>query len=184
MSNDALVAPLLRVALFRGLKPNQLADLARRAERIVFKAGELIVSEGQPGDAAYLIVSGSAEIVADDDAALAEAAPVVEGSLIGEMAILVEHDYAATIRATTAVRALKFSRVRLYGLMERDPTLAEHFTAQMTERLFTAAYELRQIDDLLGNSDAVFGHDQAEAGAFVPQLLTTDPQPASAPILH
>jgi CRP-like cAMP-binding protein len=203
MSNDALVAPLLRVELFRGLKPAQLVELARRAERIVFKAGDTIVTEDQSGDSAYLIVSGLAQIVADvghvDKAGssttitTATELPVVEGSLIGEMAMLVDHDYAATVRATTHVRALRFSRVRMYGLMERDPSLAAHFTAKVTERLHLAAHELRQINDMLGDSDAVFAlanDDETELVAgLISRPISSDhlghaAQDLGAPILH
>src|SRR6185436_8542068 len=54
MAIDRLVAPLLRVPLFAGLKPLQLTELARQAERVKFQRGDVITKAGEPGDGAYL----------------------------------------------------------------------------------------------------------------------------------
>src|SRR5690554_744906 len=61
MTIELLVEPLRRVALFQGLQPAQLNEIARRSERIQFKAGDTVISEGQPADAAILIVTGTAK---------------------------------------------------------------------------------------------------------------------------
>ena len=61
MAIDRLVAPLLRVPLLAGLKPLQITELARQAERAVFRRGDTITRAGEPADGAYLIVSGMAE---------------------------------------------------------------------------------------------------------------------------
>ena len=43
MAIDTLVKPLLRVALFQGLKPLQITEIARLADRIVYRPGEVII---------------------------------------------------------------------------------------------------------------------------------------------
>lgn len=152
MPADVLAAPLLRVALFQGLKPLQLAEIARRAERIVFKDGDIITAEDAQGDAAFLLVSGSAYVDADADQSAGErlrVTPVETGSLIGEMAMLIEHHYGATIRAKGQVRALKITRTQMHAHMLRDPSLAEHLTDLIAGRLHTATEELQRIDQLL-----------------------------------
>ena len=75
------------------------------------------------------------------------AEPVVPGSLIGEMAMLVEHDYGSTIVARDRVFCLKLMRSAMHAQMREDATLAEHFHDRMTERLLQTAEELRRIDD-------------------------------------
>jgi CRP-like cAMP-binding protein len=94
---------LLRVPLFAGLKPLQLTELARQAERVKFQRGDVITKAGEPGDGAYLIVSGLAEHVEPPDLEAA-AGTHRAGSLIGEMAMLVEHDNA--LDSLRAMRAL------------------------------------------------------------------------------
>ena len=58
MAIDALVKPLLALPLFQGLSPLQLTEIVRRAERIIYRPGDAIVTENQTGDAAIVIISG------------------------------------------------------------------------------------------------------------------------------
>ena len=140
------MALLLRsLPIFAGLKPLQLTEIVRRAERLRFWPGDLLTKADQPGDGAYLIVSGPAHRVAGPGL-VAMPEPVVPGSLIGEMAMLVEHDYGSTIVARDRVFCLKFMRAAMHAQMREDATLAEHFRDRVTERLLRTAEELRRID--------------------------------------
>jgi CRP-like cAMP-binding protein len=141
MAVDALVAPLLRVDLFQGLKPLQLTEIARHAERIMFRPGDKITEAGTAADAAFLIVGGAAEVIGTTGE------DVEIGSLIGEMAMLIEHIYGSTVVATSAVRCLKINRDAMHTLMIEDRTLAQHLTARISDRLQRVASELRAIDD-------------------------------------
>jgi signal-transduction protein with cAMP-binding, CBS, and nucleotidyltransferase domain len=137
---DALAAPLLRVELFQGLKPQQLSAIARAAERIVYRAGEHIASANADADGALLIVSGAAEWT---DSATEE---IEIGSLIGEMAMFVEHTFGSTIIAKSQVRCLKLGRTALQDILLSDPELAQHLTSKIAARLARVAGELRAID--------------------------------------
>lgn len=145
MTIDALVAPLLKIALFQGLRPLQITEIARRAERIVFRPGQAIVEADKEGDAAFVIVSGEAvRTQGPDIGAIPEPVPV--GALLGEMAMLVETEYSSTIVAQTPVRALKINRAEMYEQMAEDHQLAEHLIGKITGRLKSLAVELRAID--------------------------------------
>ena len=144
MTIDRVVAPLLRVPLFASATPVQMAEIARRAERLRFRAGDVITRAGQPGDGAFLIVSGAVGRIEHPGAAPSEAIEV--GSVIGEMAMLIEHDYGSTIVARDRVLCLKITRAGLHAQMLEDHTLAEHLEQQITERLKRTAQELRLID--------------------------------------
>lgn len=159
MAIDALVKPFLRLPLFKGLKPLQLTEIVRRAERIVYRPGQPIIEEDKVGDAAVVIVAGDAVIVRDgEDAATAD--PIAEGSMVGELAMLVETVHTATVIAKTPVRALRLTRSEMQDLMMEEPALAEHFSSKITERLVVLANELKAIDQALAeiatlNSSAV-----------------------------
>ncbi len=148
MAIDALVAPLLKIALFQGLRPLQITEIARRAERIVFRPGQTIVVADAEADGAYIIVGGEAIRTKGPDLS-GEPEPVVIGSLIGEMAMLVETEHMSTIVAKTAVRALKITRTSMYEQMAEDAKLADHLVARITSRLKDLAVELRAIDQSL-----------------------------------
>ncbi|MDX2290388.1 MAG: cyclic nucleotide-binding domain-containing protein [Hyphomicrobiaceae bacterium] len=149
MAIDALVKPLLSVAIFQGLKPLQITEIARRAERVVYKPGDVIISEDGDGDAAILIVAGDAVRVSGPDSD-GTPEPVQPGSLVGEMAMLVETQHSSTIVARGSVRALRITRTDLHAQMEDDPALADHFVQKIAGRLNRLAKELRTIDAALG----------------------------------
>lgn len=148
MAIDRLVAPLLRVPLFAGLRPLQITELARQAERLKFRRGDVITKAGEPGDGAYLIVSGPAEHV-EPSSREGTTGPIEPGSLIGEMAMLVEHEYRATVIARDRVLCLKLTRTAVRAQMLDDAALARHFERRISERLSRVADDLRQIDGIL-----------------------------------
>jgi CRP-like cAMP-binding protein len=158
MGSESLVELLRGVELFDGLKPLQITEIARHAEQIVFQPGERIIEEDDTGDAAYLIVSGRATRTRGPfDLAAPE--PVAPGSLVGEMAMLIETRYTSTIAAEGQVRALRIGRSGLHGQMVADPGLADHLVQKISGRLHVLANELRRIDRLMA------GYGQGVAGA-------------------
>jgi CRP-like cAMP-binding protein len=179
MSIQALVAPLLRVALFQGLKPLQITEIARLADRIVFKKGDVITAEGDNSDGAILIVSGDAECVGDQGAT----EPIEPGSLIGEMGMLIEHDFGATVVARGPVRALKITREAMHEQMLADPSLAEHLMQRIASRLVKVADELRRIDSALGGYSSEADEAAAE-GEFVSALAPAALPPPAAMLRH
>lgn len=150
MTVDALVKPLLRLEIFQGLRPLQITEIARRAERMVFSPGQVIVHAGTPGDGAFVIVSGEAVCISRGTSRISPE-PIEPGSLIGELAMLVEHDYAITVIARGPVRALKVVREAMHEQMRDDARMAEHISAKITSRLASLADELRRIDNRLAH---------------------------------
>jgi CRP-like cAMP-binding protein len=148
MAIDRVVAALLRVPLFAGLKPLQITEIARQAEKLSFRPNQIITKSGQPGDGAFLIVAGQAACVERLEV-LATPEPIAPGSLVGEMAMLVEHEYGSTVVAQERVLCLKITRAALQAQMLDDSSLAEHFRERIAERLRRVREELREIDSAL-----------------------------------
>ncbi|KAB2920140.1 MAG: cyclic nucleotide-binding domain-containing protein [Hyphomicrobiaceae bacterium] len=160
MPIDQIVAPLLRIPIFSGLRPAQIAEIAHRTERMKFRPGDFITTAGQAGDGAYLIVSGAVDAIGGSSSPPAHE-PVQPGSLIGEMAMLIEHDYAVTTIARERVHCLKIMRAALHAHMLADPTLAEHFAQHIAQRLAEVTENLRSIDGaLVATSPSEPGHEQ------------------------
>jgi CRP-like cAMP-binding protein len=148
MPIDARVLPFLRVPLFEGLKPLQITEIARRAARIIYRPGDVIIKERSEGDAAVLIVAGEAVRVSGPEMSEpAELVPV--GALLGEMAMLVETEHSSTVVARTTVRAIKISRAEIHAQMAGDPGLADHFQNKISGRLSRLVVELRRINELI-----------------------------------
>ena len=167
MSIDTLAVHLLRLEVFQDLSPLQITEITRRAEKMVYKPGQLLIKDGEPGDAAVLIIAGEAvRTKGQPEAADAEA--IEPGSLLGEMAMLIETDYSSTVVAIGSVRALRITRDAMLEMMLEDRSLAEHFVQKISRRLSRLAIELRQIDATLAGIDR--GYDDAADG---PDALET-----------
>lgn len=148
MAIDALVKPFLALPLFRGLKPIQMTEIVRRADRIVYQPGETLIAEDEVGDAAIIIISGEAVRLhrSENDQ---QVEPVIEGSMVGELAMLVDTIHTSTVIARSTVRALRLTRSDMHALMLQDLSLAEHMANQILARLKRLALELQSVDDVL-----------------------------------
>jgi CRP-like cAMP-binding protein len=176
MAIDPVSRHLLRLEIFQGLKPLQITEIARQAERIVFKAGQVLIEDGAAGDAAIVVVSGEAvrtkAPMAGDDAE----EPIEPGSMLGEMAMLIETDYSSTVVALGPVRALRISREAMLQMMLEDPNLAEHLVAKIARRLHGIAAELRKIDVVLASDP-----EAETAGVSQTSMRSASPETASSP---
>jgi CRP/FNR family cyclic AMP-dependent transcriptional regulator len=162
MAAEPIVALLQRIPIFARLSVSQIAEIARKAEKIKFRARQNITEAGTAGDGAFLLVSGNAERPTAPDQALPP------GSLIGELAMLVEHNYGATIVAKGRVHCLKITRAALHELMLADPSLADLFSQHISERLHKTVDRLRRIDSLLAGSQAGPAKQPAFIAAHTP----------------
>ena len=120
MAIDLVLESLYRVPLFAGLTPQQITEIGRGARRRAFRKGEVIAEAGTPGDGAYLILSGDAVCKTGPDAR-GPTEPVEPGSLVGELAMFVEHDYGTTVVARGWVDCLKLERATLHRADARRP---------------------------------------------------------------
>ena len=157
MSIDQLATHLLRLEVFQDLSPTQLNEVARRAERIVYKPGQLIIADGEPGDAAVLVIGGEAmRIIGQPGGNITEREPVEPGSLLGEMTMLIETEYSSTVVATTPVRALRIRRDGMLEMMLADRSLAEHFVQKIARRLKRISTELHRIESTLDGLEQTY----------------------------
>lgn len=168
MAIESIVDAVRQIALFQGLRPSQVSEIVRRAERVLFKPGDTIIREGEIGDAAYLIVSGSAVRTAGPVNSQPE--ELEAGTLIGEMAMLVETEFSSTVTCRERVKALKITRSGLLEQMILDPSLADHILEKLAERLRQLANQLRQIEKILGSSN-----EQERRPPPALRLLSFDP---------
>ncbi len=148
MALDLIGDRLQRLDVFRGLAPEQIERIARDAERLIFRNGQKILDAGSDGEGAVIIISGYATALADADAGL-DAFEIEAGAMLGETAMLTEHQFRVTVVAAGDVRAVRINRAALLAHMHEDPTLAEHLHGRLTSRLQRVAVELRLIDERL-----------------------------------
>lgn len=165
MVPDTLLTPLVRVPLFNGLSKSQLQALADSAERIAIDGGTLIIGDDQPGDAAYLLVKGRAARL---DGIGRPMDPLPIGTMVGEMAMLIETRHTATVVAIEPIKALKFTRTAMLAVMQDDPDIAAHFITKLTSRLQALAAELKAVDQGLTGDRAPNERANDQFGTYRP----------------
>ena len=60
VSNGTIALDAFSIVNVLGLKPLQITEIARHAERIVYKAGQVLIEDGKAGDAAIIVAGGEA----------------------------------------------------------------------------------------------------------------------------
>ncbi len=125
---DRLTArQLLRtVPLFAGLPPAALEKLARLSTQVTFLEGDIIIGEGERGDALYIIIRGTVRVSrerAGHGQALAE---LGQGDFFGETALLGDAVRTATVTAAMSTTLLRLSRRQVLKLAVADAELHRH----------------------------------------------------------
>jgi EAL domain-containing protein (putative c-di-GMP-specific phosphodiesterase class I) len=93
-------------------------------DRKRFTAGDLIFQKGEPGDCAFLIESGQVEISDPDIGCVL--ARIVEGELIGEIALIDQHPRTASARAVQDTVLIEVKRERVEQLLQGTDPIIRH----------------------------------------------------------
>jgi CRP/FNR family transcriptional regulator, cyclic AMP receptor protein len=145
---ESKIELLQLVPLFTGLSPEELDAIADAGEKRFFVAGEELIQQGEKGDTAYLILTGKAScsrnekghVISDD---------LWPGTLVGELAMLVETVHGVTVKASERLRALALPRTAFRGVMEAKPRIAKQIAERLLHRLHNLAVELHDVDSKL-----------------------------------
>ncbi|MFL5871413.1 MAG: MFS transporter [Solirubrobacterales bacterium] len=122
---------LSRLPFFAPLEPEALESVAARAEAITTRAGETVVSQGEPGDRFYVIVSGELEVLIDGRRARAEG----PGDYFGEIALLREVPRTATVIALSDSELLSVDGDDFVGAVSGHAVGRRRLDAIATARL-------------------------------------------------
>ena len=137
---------LQQMPLFGGLTESALRVLLSHAQEVTRPASGLFFSEGERGDALYVLNSGEVELTKD-----AEDDPMVltrlkPGDCFGEMAIIDFSPRSATARAVVESQALEVSMDGLLALYQSD---VEQFAMIHMNMARELSRRLRQLGDRL-----------------------------------
>ncbi len=107
---------------FHRLPIESIAEAIVRLERLPVKAGEEIVTQGEPGDAYYIIEEGQAEVwelgIYDDEPKLVN--ELGKGEAFGEEALVMEGSRSATVRMTEDGSLLMLNKQDFDHLLKKE----------------------------------------------------------------
>jgi CRP/FNR family transcriptional regulator, cyclic AMP receptor protein len=130
------------VPWFFACTEEQLAEVARLAERLDIGAGEVILREGRLGRELFVILEGTATVTRDGRVVNVLAA----GDHFGELAAIEAAPRSATVTATTDLQVLIIGP-REFDAMTEIPGFRNALLAGLVRRL-------READDKLAGSGA------------------------------
>lgn len=140
---NAEISALAQVPLFAEMDPSRLKLLAFTSERLTYAAGEDLFHQGDPGDAAYVILKGSVDVVigeGDDELVVNR---LGTNELVGDMALLSTKPRSATVRANSDVTVLELKKDLFLELIEGSPHVAAHIARIMSDRLYSMTEQLQ-----------------------------------------
>ena len=122
------------IDLFSRIPGEDLAQVALIAEEEERDAGDVLIREGEMGDALYLVVEGTVRVRKGER----EVAELGEREVFGEMALLDPAPRSATVEAATDVTLLRIRREDFADVMAENPDIARGVIQVLTRRLRAA----------------------------------------------
>ena len=124
------VAVLRGVPLFADLDDRSLQAVAVLAREQAYKAGDILMLEGEPGDEFYVIVEGTVRI----DKGQRTVRSMTPGSFLGEIALVERRPRSATATATSDVTLLVLHQHEFDRLLETMPAVHGRVRAAIERR--------------------------------------------------
>lgn len=138
VGNERVAGAALReCGLFGAADDAAIETLVRVLRTRRFKRGETIFHQGDPGDALFVVDSGSVKVVlpSDEGAEPAIVAILGPGEFFGELAILDGAPHSATIVAVEPTETLVLHRDAFLGLIDTDPGLRRALLASLAAEI-------------------------------------------------
>ena len=116
---------LLRLA-FKGLKDDELQDIAEHTQLCAYPPEHILCHEGEHEDVFYIVAEGSAVVSRKITGEIRERVlrVVGRGDMIGEMALIQNAPRAATVRTLTECTVLEMGKKDFETILSHSPQMA------------------------------------------------------------
>jgi CRP-like cAMP-binding protein len=142
-----LVPELKKVDIFKDVPEGGLHAIAAVAEIVTLGTGDVVIVEGGPADALYVIRYGSCRVYKEKGGDPHEVVVLGEGSHLGSSALLDGGARSATVVAAEPTELIAFRAERLVAVLEKDAVTAAAFYRAFARSVFE---RLRRTTDDLG----------------------------------
>ena len=133
---EHLADTIRSIPIFSGLSREDIAKILGKMEETSFSAGATIFSQGEQGDAFYLIQSGAVQVVLESGAGKSEVVAILgPRDWFGEMALLSGEPRSATIDTVKETVLWRLRREDWDELIEKHPTWLLQFCTTLSKRL-------------------------------------------------
>jgi cAMP-dependent protein kinase regulator len=157
--------------LFSALDRASLRRLVEAFEVEMVPRGAKVITQGEPGAAAYVVVRGDLDVVREAAEGEIPLARLAVGSIFGEMALLSRAPRTASVVARTPSVVLRASKEALDAVAERDGNVGAELAAYC---------RLRMVQNLLKTSPVLGAVAAAERAALVERFVSRSFEPGEA----
>jgi subfamily B ATP-binding cassette protein HlyB/CyaB len=128
------VINFLRLATFLGSVPaRQVLSLIDQFEECSFKSGEVIVTQGEPGDRMYIIRAGEVKVTVGRNGQETLLTYLGEGAYFGELALLLNQPRAASVVAVKETSCFSLHREGFDRLLAAAPDLRKQLAQRIEQ---------------------------------------------------
>lgn len=116
------------------LKVRELDPLLEAMKKKTYAAGATVIKQGDPGDAFYIIASGSLSVWIKKGIQTLKVATLGQDKFFGEMALVENQPRSATIKADQASELYVLSKVSFRGILMGNPGIAQNIKMVIAKR--------------------------------------------------
>jgi signal transduction histidine kinase len=152
---------LRKSPLFEGLSDEELYQLVDNAERFTYRAGDVLMQQGDLGDSAHIVLNGGFEIQKQSGQSIIKIDVRRPGEIIGEMALLSNAPRSATVVAVCDSETLCISQEAFENLLSTSPSATLAVLHWVMARLSQNESLLHQQEKMaaLGTMSAGLAHE-------------------------
>jgi cAMP-dependent protein kinase regulator len=113
-----------RSPLFSDFSPDELMAVMEGLRLLLFEPGDIIITEGEPGDSLFVLTTGTAKAwIRNPQGRHVQVREMEEGSFFGEIALLTGKPRTATVTAGGHCELLELDRTTLDNIAARHPNV-------------------------------------------------------------
>ncbi len=129
---------------------HQYAQWSHLFEKCKFEAGQVIFAEGDPGDSAFIIMSGKLAVIKGDISSPIVLGCRIKEQSIGEMALLEESPRSATVVVLEPATLMEFNRQNFQVLIKESASFTQGILRILSMRLREAseAVEIATVEKI------------------------------------
>jgi CRP-like cAMP-binding protein len=128
-SDSEIVTALQAQPVFKDCSKDDLEDLAKNANHTSVPKNWSLIHQETPADAAYVILSGDADVYVKGE----KVAGLTAGAVVGEAGLAGHKLRNATVTSTTELDLLHVDGEQFTALIERRPALKAAFLSRTAE---------------------------------------------------
>lgn len=161
--------------LFLNLSPEIKKDLARGFKKIPVSKNKVVIRQGEPGDALYLVARGSFSVFISEEGKQKKAGEVKPGSCFGEGALVTSEPRNATVVCSESGILYRINRDKFEKVLKNSPEELRAFVRLIGKRSRTLRRSIfrpepRHIQKLIASLVLFAGVEEKLIAELEPQM--------------